>query len=39
MMTLRTTLSNNLIDFSRKSKILEKEEEFFHIENWRENRD
>ena len=38
-MTLRTTLSNNLIDFSRKSKILEKEEEFFHIENWRENRD
>ncbi len=38
-MTLRSSLSNNLIDFSRKSKILEKEEEFFHIENWRENRD
>ncbi len=38
-MTLRSSLSNNLIDFSRKFKILEKEEEFFHIENWRENRD
>jgi len=23
-MTLRTSLSNNLVDFSRKSKILEK---------------
>tara|TARA_Y100000768_G_scaffold387329_1_gene378270 strand:+ start:906 stop:1769 length:864 start_codon:yes stop_codon:yes gene_type:complete len=38
-MTLRSSLSNNLIDFSRKSKILEKGEEFFHIENWRKNRD
>ncbi len=38
-MTLKSSLSNNLIDFSRKSKILEKEEEFHHIENWRQNRD
>ena len=30
---------NNLIEFSKKSKILEKDEEFFHIENWRNNRD
>ena len=33
------TLTNNLVDFSRKSKILEKKEEFYHIENWRVNRD
>ena len=32
------TLSNNLVDFSRKSKILEKNEEFFHIEEWRNKR-
>ncbi len=32
-------LSNNLVDFSKKSKILEKDEEFHHIENWRNNRD
>ncbi len=33
-----SSLSNNLVDFSRKSKILEKDEEFFHIENWKKNR-
>ena len=38
-MTLRTSLSNNLVDFSRKSKILEKNEEFYHIEKWRKKRD
>jgi len=38
-MILRTTLSNNLVDFSRKSKILEKNEEFYHIEKWRKKRD
>ena len=32
------TFTNNLIDFSKKSKILEKKEEFFHIEEWRNNR-
>ena len=34
-----SSLSNNLVDFSRKSKILEKKEEFFHIEEWRNKRD
>ena len=34
-----SSLSNNLIDFSKRSKILEKNEEFFHIEKWRSNRD
>jgi len=29
-----SSLSNNLVDFSRKTKILEKKEEFYHIENW-----
>ena len=38
-MALRTSLSNNLVDFSRKSKILEKNEEFYHIEKWRKKRD
>ena len=33
-----SSLSNNLVDFSRKSKILEKKEEFFHIEEWRNKR-
>ena len=33
------SLSNNLADFSRKTKILEKDEEFYHIENWRNNRE
>lgn len=34
-----SSLSNNLADFSRKTKILEKDEEFYHIENWRNNRE
>ena len=38
-MSSKTALVSNLIDFSKKSKILEKEEEFFHIEEWRTNRD
>ena len=38
-MTLKTLISNNLVEFSRKSKILEKQEEFYHIENWRNKRD
>jgi RNA polymerase sigma-32 factor len=29
---------NNLVDFSKKSKILEKDEEFYHIEKWRIDR-
>ena len=32
------SFTNNLIEFSKKSKILEKKEEFFHIEEWRNNR-
>ena len=32
-------LSNNLVSFSRKGKILEKKEEFYLIENWRINKD
>ena len=40
MMSKRiSSLSNNLADFSRKTKILEKDEEFYHIENWRNNRE
>ncbi len=35
----RSSLSNNLVDFSRKSKILEKNEEFYHIEQWKNNRE
>ena len=38
-MILKTLLSNNLVNFSKKSKILEKSEEFYHIEQWRSNRD
>ncbi len=34
-MKINEIISNNLVSFSRKSKILEKEEEFFHIEKWR----
>ena len=33
------SLTNNLADFSRKTKILEKDEEFYHIENWKNNRE
>ncbi len=38
-MKITKSLSNNLVDFSKKSKILEKNEEFFHIERWRKTRD
>ena len=38
-MTLKALISNNLVEFSRKSKILDKKEEFYHIENWRNNRE
>ncbi len=38
-MTLKTLLSNNLIEYSRKFKILDKEEEYYHIENWRNKRE
>ena len=34
-MTSKNLFSNNLVDFFKKSKILEKKEEFFHIEEWR----
>ena len=37
-MNERKLIANNLIDFSKKSKMLEKKEEFFHIEEWRINR-
>jgi len=38
-MTLKALISNNLVEFSKKSKILDKQEEFYHIENWRNNRE
>ena len=38
-MLAKKTLVSSLVDFSKKSKILEKKEEFFHIEEWRTNRD
>jgi len=37
-MQTRSSLSNNIIDFSKKFKMLEKSEEFYHIEEWRKNR-
>ncbi len=37
-MTLKSLITNNLVEFSRKSKMLDKEEEFYHIENWRNKR-
>jgi RNA polymerase sigma-32 factor len=37
-MTIKTMLSNNLVEFSKKSKILEKAEEYYHIEKWRNER-
>ncbi len=38
-MTLKTLISNNLVEFSKRSKILDKKEEFYHIEKWRKNRE
>ncbi len=37
-MSLKALITNNLVEFSKKSKILDKEEEFYHIENWRNKR-
>ena len=37
-MTAKSLIANNLVEFSKKSKILEKKEEFYHIEQWREKR-
>ena len=37
-MTVKSLIANNLVEFSKKSKILEKNEEFYHIEQWREKR-
>ena len=37
-MTIKTLVSNNLVEFSKKSKILDKKEEYYHIENWRNKR-
>jgi RNA polymerase sigma-32 factor len=38
-MTIKSLISNNLVEFSKKSKILEKKEEFYHIEQWRNKRE
>ena len=38
-MTIKSLISNNLVEFSKKSKILEKKEEFYHIEQWRDKRE
>jgi RNA polymerase sigma-32 factor len=35
---VKSLIANNLVEFSKKSKILEKKEEFYHIEQWREKR-
>ena len=37
-MGTKNLIFNNLVDFSKKSKILEKNEEFYHIEKWRIDR-
>ena len=37
-MGTKKLIFNNLVDFSKKSKILEKDEEFYHIEKWRIDR-
>lgn len=31
-------IPNNLVNFSKKSKILEKKEEFYHIDKWQKNK-
>ena len=38
-MTLKSLIPNNLVDLSKKAKILDKEEEFYHIEKWRNERE
>ena len=37
-MDTKNLIFNNLVAFSKKSKILEKEEEFYHIEKWQIDR-
>ncbi len=37
-MTIKSIISNNLVEFSKKFKILEKSEEFYHIQQWTEKR-
>ena len=32
-------LSNNLIEYSRRAKVLEKDEEFLLIQKWKDERD
>ena len=38
-MIINNLITNNLVEFSKKSKILEKDEEFYHIDRWRNQRD
>jgi len=38
-MTLKALIPNNLVELSKKAKILDKEEEFYHIEKWRNERE
>ena len=38
-MIINNHITNNLVEFSKKSKILEKDEEFYHIDRWRNQRD
>ena len=37
-MTVKSIFANNLVEFSKRSKILEKKEEFYHIEQWTKKR-
>ena len=37
-MTVFNVFNNNLISLSKKAKILEKNEEFYLIEDWRNNK-
>ncbi len=38
-MSVNKLLFSNIVEFSKKSKILEKDEEYFHIEKWRNEKD
>ena len=38
-MVQKNKFFNNLVEFSKKSKILEKDDEYYHIEKWRNHRD
>ncbi|MDC6447661.1 RNA polymerase factor sigma-32 [Alphaproteobacteria bacterium] len=37
-MSFKNIIPNNLVNFSKKSKILEKKEEFYHIDKWQKDR-